>query len=103
KELRREAPRLKRLPSEYVRDHVSFTRQPVEEPRNPRHLARVIELLGAESLEFATDYPHWDGDYSTAMGFVGVSPEARQQILGQNALRKYQLDPMRPGKHWSEF
>ncbi len=103
KELRRDAPRLTRLPSEIVREHVSFTRQPVEEPARPRDLARVIELMGAETLEFATDYPHWDGDYSTTISFAGVPDESRRLILGLNAVRKYRLSPVRPAQHWSSF
>lgn len=103
KELKRDAPKMKRLPSEVVREHVSFTRQPVEEPRDPRHMATVIKYLGAHSLEFATDYPHWDGDYSTKLGFTGVPPEVRRQILGLNAIKKYRLNPQRPARHWSEF
>ena len=103
KELRREVPGLKRLPSDYLREHVSFTRQPVEEPKDPRHLARVIELLGPHSVEFATDYPHWDGDYNAGMNFAGVSPEVRKQILGLNAIHKYRLSPTRPARKWSEF
>ncbi len=103
KELRREAPRLKRLPSEYVREHVSFTRQPAEEPRNPRHLARVIDWLGPQSLEYSSDYPHWDGDYNTQFGFTGVPPEVRRQIMGGNAIDKYRLSPTRPARHWSTF
>lgn len=103
KELRRENPALKRLPSEYLRQSVSFTRQPVEEPRDPSHLARVIEMLGPHSLEFATDYPHWDGDYSTSMYFTGISPEVKQRILAGNALEKYRLSPTRPAQPWREF
>lgn len=103
KELKQETPWLKRLPSECVREQVSFTRQPVEEPRNPRHLARVIQLLGSNSLEFATDYPHWDGDYNTGMNFAGVSAEMKEQILGGNAVKKYRLKPTRPARDWSEF
>lgn len=101
--LRGEVPGLKRRPSDYVRDHVSFTRQPYEEPRDPRYLARVIDWLGPKTLEFATDYPHWDGDYNTAMGFRGVSPEARAMILGGNAVEKLRLPSTRSARHWSEF
>lgn len=103
KELRREAPAMKRLPSEYLRQNVSFTRQPVEEPRDPRHLARVIEILGSHSIEFATDYPHWDGDYNAGMNFAGISPDLKKRILGLNAVDKYRLQPTRPARHWSEF
>lgn len=103
RELRAEVPRLKRAPSDYLRDHVSFTRQPYEEPRDPRYLARVIDWLGPQTLEFATDYPHWDGDYGTRMGFAGVPQEVREQILGKNAIAKYRLPETRPAAHWSEF
>jgi len=103
KELRREAPALKRPPSEYLRQNVSFTRQAVEESRDPRHLARVIEILGSHSIEFATDYPHWDGDYNAGMNFAGVSPDLKKKILGLNAVQKYRLEPTRPARHWSEF
>lgn len=103
KQLKREAPKLKRLPSEIVREQVSFTRQPVEEPRNPLHLATAIKWLGAESLEFSTDYPHWDGDYNPRLNFTGVSAEMREQIHATNAIRKYRLNPQRPARHWSEF
>ena len=37
--LRIETPHVKRPPSEYVREHVWFTTQPIEEPDHPQHLA----------------------------------------------------------------
>ena len=101
--LKHETPGLKRRPSDYVREQVSFTRQPVEEPNNPRDLARVIDWLGPQTLEFATDYPHWDGDYNVRQGFVGISPEVKHQILAANAIEKYRLPATRPNRHWSEF
>ena len=42
--MRAETPHLKRPPSEYVREHVWFTTQPIEEPENPEHLVDIIEL-----------------------------------------------------------
>ena len=36
-------PHLERRPSEYMRDHVWFTTQPIEEPADPRHLLYAIE------------------------------------------------------------
>src|SRR5262249_26456780 len=44
--LRKETPRAKRRPSEYVREHFWFTTQPIEEPDDPQHLADIIELVG---------------------------------------------------------
>ena len=41
--MRAEVPHLKRPPSEYVREHVWFTTQPIEEPDQPQHLAEVID------------------------------------------------------------
>ncbi|GAA1517258.1 amidohydrolase family protein [Nocardioides humi] len=101
--LRAEIPELKRPPSDYVRDHVSFTRQPYEEPRDPRYLARVIDWLGPKTLEFATDYPHWDGDYNRRVGFTGVDQDSIRRILGLNAIEKYRLPSTRAAAHWSEF
>lgn len=103
RELRSEIPALRRPPSEYVREHVSFTRQPVEEPSAPRHMARIIEWFGPRTLEFATDYPHWDGDYNLSQGFGGISPEVKARILGGNAIEKYRLPATRSARHWSEF
>ena len=63
KGLRREVPWLKRLPSEYVAEHVWLTTQPLE--ASPRR-EQLIDLLGwvngAERLVYSSDYPHWDAD-----------------------------------------
>jgi predicted TIM-barrel fold metal-dependent hydrolase len=66
-------------------------------------MARVIEILGTHTLEFATDYPHWDGDYDPHFRFSGIDPEVKAMILGGNAIHKYRLRPTRPARHWSEF
>lgn len=59
KRLHDEVPHLKRLPSEYIHEHIWTTTQPMEEPHNPEHLLQVIEHLGSDDmLMFSTDYPH---------------------------------------------
>ena len=66
KALRRETPWLKRLPSEYFRDHVRVSTQPLEQSPNPQHLIDLLSSVDAENfLCFATDYPHWDSDETT--------------------------------------
>ncbi len=61
--LRKETPWVKRLPSEYVRDHIRFTTQPLERPANQQHLWDLLESVdGKHILLFASDYPHWDFD-----------------------------------------
>ena len=62
--LRMESPWIKRLPSEYIREHVRFSTQPLEMSPDRLQLIDLLEAVeGAEDLLcFATDYPHWDAD-----------------------------------------
>jgi predicted TIM-barrel fold metal-dependent hydrolase len=61
--LRREAPWLRRAPSEYFYEHVRVTTQPLEVAPSHRHMLELLELIGAEDvLCFSSDYPHWDAD-----------------------------------------
>ena len=60
--MRKETPHVKRPPSEYVREHVWFTTQPIDEPDDPQHLADIMDWIGWDRLMFSTDYPHWDFD-----------------------------------------
>jgi hypothetical protein len=62
--LRADCPWLKQWPSEYLREHVKVTTQPLEMSPGPRQLSRLYEAFGGmhETLCFATDYPHWDAD-----------------------------------------
>ncbi|MBI3966074.1 MAG: amidohydrolase [Chloroflexi bacterium] len=97
-ELRSEIPNVKRRPSEYLAEHIRFTSQPIEEPADERQLLRVLDwLAGDRILMFATDYPHWDGDYEPRQLFRGLAPEARQRIFRDNALELYGLPATRPG------
>src|SRR5699024_10675432 len=63
KGLRVDAPWLTRYPSEYIKEHVYFTTQPIEEPNNHQHLLQLLDMIDADkTVMFATDYPHWDND-----------------------------------------
>lgn len=94
-QLRAEIPLVKRRPSEYVRDHVRFTSQPIEEPSDPRHLRRVLEWVdAAHLLMFSTDYPHWDFD-DPARVARQFPVEMRERVLRDNALDLYTLPPAR--------
>jgi predicted TIM-barrel fold metal-dependent hydrolase len=90
--LRDEVPHLRRPPSEYIRDHVWFTTQPVEEPDDPALFPRALEHGQLQDrLLFATDYPHWDFDSPAQALPRGLSAEARAAILAGTACELYGL------------
>jgi predicted TIM-barrel fold metal-dependent hydrolase len=63
KGIRREVPWCKRLPSEYFREHMRVTTQPLDTEGVNDELVPGLDAIGAEDfLMFSSDYPHWDGD-----------------------------------------
>lgn len=91
KALRYTTPWLKRLPSEYILDHVRLTTQPIEEPANPEHLAQILEMIDAgRTLMYSSDYPHWDFDNPDVV-FKHIDPEVRTRIMGGTAMELYGL------------
>jgi uncharacterized protein len=94
---RRDVPWLKRLPSEYVREFVRFSTQPLEFPSDdPKKLVTLLALFeGQDMLMFASDYPHWDFD-SPDYVMKHLPQEWRQRILFDTAREFYQLDRRLP-------
>ncbi len=96
KGLRREIPWVRRLPSEYIREHIRFSLQPVDAPPNLAHLEQIIEQLGSdEVLMFSTDYPHWHFDTPAEAVPLEFSPSLRGKIMAENARTFYQLEPVK--------
>ncbi len=89
--MRSEVPHLKRKPSEYIREHIWVTSQPMEEPENRRHLFDTIEWIGWDRILFASDYPHWDFDDPFRAFPAGMPRERHNQILTGNARAVYRL------------
>jgi predicted TIM-barrel fold metal-dependent hydrolase len=89
-----EAPQLKRLPSEYMREHCWYTTQPME-ISNQKALQCTLEMINAETqLLFASDFPHFDFDLpSTIYDLPFLTEQAKRNILGLNAARIFGLDP----------
>jgi predicted TIM-barrel fold metal-dependent hydrolase len=87
-----DAPLLRRLPGEYIRE-MHFTTQPFETHRDRTHARAVFEMMnGAESLLFASDYPHPDFDHPALIWDQQWMSEAeRLAILGGNAMRLFNL------------
>jgi predicted TIM-barrel fold metal-dependent hydrolase len=91
KALRAEVPWLTERPSDYIREHVYLTTQPIEEPDDPKHLPQIIEMMGAEHmLLYSSDYPHWDFD-DPIVALSHMSPYLRQRIRVENARELYKL------------
>jgi len=93
-----EAPLLKRLPSEYIRE-MYFTTQPLEQFDNLDHTRAMFEEINGESqLLYSSDYPHQDFDLPTQVyDLAFLSDQARRAILGGNALKLFGLPvPARP-------
>lgn len=93
KQLKGEVPHLKRPPSEYIREHLWISTQPIEEPADPNYLLQAIEQLGADDkILFSTDYPHWDFD-DPRRAFPSKMPqELKRRIFSENAKELYDLD-----------
>ena len=62
--IRRENPLVKRPPSEYFREHIRVSSQPIEMTPERNQLIDALEAFGGveDILVFASDYPHWDTD-----------------------------------------
>jgi len=86
-----EAPLLKRLPSEYIRD-MYFTSQPLE-LTNLEALELTFKMIDAENrLLYSSDYPHWDFDVpSRIYDLPFLDQQAKRKILGENAQQLFQL------------
>lgn len=83
---RADTPWVKRPPSEYVRQFVRLTTQPIDEPAKREHLWEVMELMHAdEVLLFASDYPHYDNDNPMLVRDSVLPPAYRERILYDNA------------------
>ncbi len=88
-----EAPTLKRMPSDYMRE-MYYTSQPMEAVGNHSMLQETFEMINAENqLLYASDYPHWDMDLpSVIYDLPFLSPQAKRNILGENARKLFKLD-----------
>lgn len=90
--LKTEVPHLKRLPSEYIREHCWLTTQPVEEPETPAAFQQLLDDLAMDDrIMFSTDYPHWDFDAPDTAIPAGILPEVRRKIMAENARSLYRF------------
>jgi uncharacterized protein len=93
KGLRHNTPWVRRLPSDYMRQHLRLTLQPLDAPPVAQQMLQVIEQMDSdEMLMFSTDYPHYHFDTPEEALPAGLSPELLRKILSENARAFYRLD-----------
>jgi predicted TIM-barrel fold metal-dependent hydrolase len=94
-----EAPLLRRLPSEYMRE-MYYTTQPMEHTGNLKALEVTFEMINAPSqLMFSSDYPHWDFDVPALIyDLPFLDGSAKRAILGRTAQELFKLDPAEIGR-----
>ncbi|HEY2238550.1 MAG TPA: amidohydrolase family protein [Streptosporangiaceae bacterium] len=92
-----EIPAARSDPMSYVRDHVRFTTQPVEESETPGQVARYLELADAANiLMFSSDYPHYDYDDPQRALPPDLDRDMHDRIMSRNAIEFYDLPATRP-------
>lgn len=78
-------------PREYIEAGNVYVSCEPEEPILPG----VIDVLGSDFIMYASDYPHWDGDWPESTKHLrsrgDVSEDDRAKIAGGNAQRFYNL------------
>ena len=92
KGLRHNTPWVKRLPSDYMRDHIRLTTAPLDTPPNGEQLRQIITQLDSDAmLLYASDYPHAHGDEPTPSWLAQLTAPLQRKILYENAAAWYRL------------
>mgnify|MGYP001409914618 FL=1 len=88
-----EAPLLKKLPSDYLREFY-YTTQPLELVQRAEDMRWIIEQVGGSGqLLYSSDYPHWDFDPPYRIWDLEfLTEDERKAILCGNAQRLFRLD-----------
>jgi uncharacterized protein len=91
KGLRREVPWVKRPPSEYIREHVRATLQPLDLPLEGELVSELLEQVSSpDLLLYSSDFPHRHRDRPQA--FLELLPEdLGERVRHGNAEALYRL------------
>lgn len=90
-EARKSWTTLARKPSEYVKDHIKFTTQPLDHPEDKTELTRALEWMEAEKiLLYSSDYPHWTFDDPRWL-VKHLPPASRERVMFRNGIETYHL------------
>lgn len=89
KALRVQTPWVRKKPSEYFRDHIRVTTQPIEATPNREVFDQMMEHIDAkQTMMFCSDYPHWDFD-SPQLALPRLEEELADRVFYQNAAELY--------------
>jgi uncharacterized protein len=87
-----EAPHLKKKPSEVVRESPVYFSLEAEE----RLLPQTIEYVGDDHFLYASDVPHWDGEFPKNLKYLWNHPDlsrtTKEKIAYHNGKKYFQLD-----------
>ncbi len=92
KRLKDEVPHLRKAPSEYMREQIWISTQPMEEAEEPEHLIECMDWVGWDRIMFSSDYPHWDFDDPLVALPPSLDAERRAMVFSENARALYRLD-----------
>jgi uncharacterized protein len=84
-------PWLKMKPSDYFKRQCWISFDPDEST-----LKATVDVIGADNLMWASDYPHFDCTFPGAVKELkehmeGLSEDAKRKVLGESAARLYRL------------
>jgi uncharacterized protein len=89
REVRVDVPWLKRMPSEYMRDNIRISTQPMSDVK-PQYFMKLVEWTESERMfMFSTDYPHYDADSAKHVLPKILPDRLRYRIRYQNAIESY--------------
>jgi uncharacterized protein len=82
---------IKRKPSEYVKEHIKFTTQPLDYPDDKTELTRALQWMEADKiLLYSSDYPHWTFDDPRWL-VKHLPVGSRDAIMFGNGIKTYDL------------
>jgi len=89
------APFVKRLPSDYIATHFTFTTQPLDETTSSADMAAMFGIPRLdEMLLFSSDYPHYDTDNPQVI-MNKIPRGMRDRVAYRNALNVFGSKIMR--------
>jgi predicted TIM-barrel fold metal-dependent hydrolase len=94
---RREAPWVRRMPSDYVRDHVRIATYPLDAPAEPERLVRLLRAFPGiqDLLVYGSGYPSWDTDWPESVA-ERLPAEWHGKVLHENATEFFRWDEAAP-------